>query len=63
MKFAPGAVIPEGYVIKITSWENDGDDYDDVIHTGRPMKDIEFFEKIKPIFSSYRQANERYRIL
>lgn len=59
MKFAPGTVIPEGYVIKITSWENDGDDYDDVIHTGRPMKDIEFFEKIKPIFSSCHDGKNK----
>ncbi|QBX32819.1 hypothetical protein Asfd1_193 [Aeromonas phage Asfd_1] len=52
MQFAPGTVIPEGYIFKITTWENDGDDYDDIIHVGRPMKDIEFFEKIKPIFKS-----------
>ncbi|UOX40515.1 hypothetical protein UGMREWDR_CDS0209 [Aeromonas phage GomatiRiver_11] len=59
MKFAPGTVIPEGYVIKITSWENDGDDYADILHTGRPMKDIEFFEKIKPIFKSRHNSKRR----
>ena len=38
--FKPGAVIPKGYTITITSWENDGDDYDTVYIKGLPTKDI-----------------------
>lgn len=38
--FRPGAVIPKGYTIAITSWENDGDDYDTIYVKGLPTTDI-----------------------
>lgn len=34
--FKPGSVIQKGYTISITSWENDGDDYDDNFIKGLP---------------------------
>lgn len=38
--FLPGAVIPKGYTIAITSWENDGDDYDTIYIKGLPSESI-----------------------
>lgn len=38
--FRPGAVIQKGYTVAITSWENDGDEYDTIFIKGLPSKDI-----------------------
>lgn len=58
MQFKPGTIIHAGYLFKITSWENDGDDHKDIFHFGRPLKDIEFFEKIKPVFESRHNSRQ-----
>lgn len=52
MKFNPGTVIPAGYIVKITTWENDGDYYKDKYHFGLTQSDVQFFELVKPYFDS-----------
>lgn len=52
MRFEPGTFLPAGYVVKINSWENDGDDSLDVYHFGCNSHDIQFFELVRPIFRS-----------
>ncbi|AZU98360.1 hypothetical protein SEPL_009 [Salmonella phage SE_PL] len=37
--FRPGAHIPKGYTVCITSWENDGDDYDNNFIRGIQTKE------------------------
>lgn len=46
--FAPGTVIKKGYTLSITSWENDGDDYD---------------TKIVSEISDYHRLNEYLLVL
>jgi|AGFT01.1.fsa_nt_gi hypothetical protein len=36
--FRSGTTIPKGYAVSITSWENDGDDYDTCHWTGLESK-------------------------
>lgn len=54
--FRPGAVIPKGYTIAITSWENDGDDYDTVFVKGIPSKEI--VNEVLHVLTWFSHANE-----
>lgn len=60
MKFNPGTVIPAGYIVKITTWENDGDYYKDKYHFGCTMADVNFFGLIKPYFGSHNSNKKNY---
>ena len=52
MNFKPGEVIPYGFIVEIESWENDGDHYDTIVHTGLTPNDVEFFKLVEPLFNS-----------
>ncbi|QAY01404.1 hypothetical protein ASwh1_345 [Aeromonas phage Aswh_1] len=53
-----GTVIPRGYVVGIESWENDGDNYGTIHHTGLTSDDVEFFKLIRPLFNSRHDWQE-----
>ncbi|ATI17787.1 hypothetical protein [Aeromonas phage AS-yj] len=53
-----GTVIPRGYIVGITSWENDGDYYHTIYHTGLTRDDVDFFRVIAPFFNSANDWKE-----
>lgn len=38
--FVPGKTIPKGYALSITTWENDGDEYDTNVVTGLTKEQV-----------------------
>lgn len=50
MKF--GETIPKGFVIEVTSWENDGDNYKTVQQTGISTEYMNVVKRLAPLFRS-----------
>lgn len=48
MKF--GETIPKGYILEVTSWENDGDDYDTIQKRGASFELIDVVTRLFPLF-------------
>lgn len=51
-KLTPGEVIPAGYTVQVTSWENDGDDYKYRTIHGLTKAEVQQFLNIAPYFYS-----------
>lgn len=45
-------IIPAGYRITITSWENDADNYKDTIHEGLSKERVEYIIELCKLFKS-----------
>jgi hypothetical protein len=45
-------IIPAGYRVTITSWENDGDNYKDKIHEGLTSARVEYILELCKLFKS-----------
>ena len=45
-------IIPAGYRVTITSWENDGDNYKDTIHEGLTKERVEYILELCKLFKS-----------
>lgn len=52
MKFKAGEVIPAGFAIGVTSWENDADDYQDNYLYNVPYRFLPCWEELMKAFSS-----------
>ena len=52
MQIETGTVIPAGYLVKVTTWENDGDDYDTCLVSGLTEQEKDFLVYIIPLFKS-----------
>lgn len=57
MKF--GETIPKGYILEVTSWENDGDDYDTIQKRGVSTGLVDVVTKLFPLFKSKHSRNDR----
>ena len=44
-------IIPVGYRVTITSWENDGDNYQDTIHEGQTKERVEYILELCKLFN------------
>ena len=42
----------QGYMLRITSWENDGDDYRTVEHQGLTLEEVKFYVEVANLFKS-----------
>ena len=49
---ATQTVIPAGYRVTITSWENDADNYKDTIHEGLSKERVEYILELCKLFKS-----------
>lgn len=47
-----GTKIPQGYLVQITSWENDADNYITLSQTGLSLREVEFLKGLLPQFDS-----------
>lgn len=52
MSFELGDTIPKGFLIKVTTWENDGDDYKTEVCTGLNRAQAIFLYKLAEVFGS-----------
>lgn len=52
MNFLPGDVIKKGFVVDIESWENDGDDYKNLVTTGLTKAQADFLVVVARAFVS-----------
>jgi hypothetical protein len=43
---------PAGYQIRVTTWENDGDDYETNIISGLTYEDAKFYQELSNLFTS-----------
>lgn len=55
-----GSIIPKGYMVKITSWENDGDDYRTVVSSGLTLEQAHFLKELAEKFDSSLFGNKEY---
>lgn len=46
-----GQTIKAGYIVKVTAWENDADDYSYTVITGLTEKEVAFYKEWLPGFS------------
>lgn len=52
MKLKFGQTIPKGYIVEVTSWENDGDDYDTIQKFEADSGFVEVVKRLAPLFKS-----------
>lgn len=52
MKLKFGQTIPKGYIVEVTSWENDGDDYDTIQKFEADSGFVEVVQRLAPLFKS-----------
>lgn len=52
MKLNFGQTIPKGFIVEVTSWENDGDDYDTIQKFEASGAFVEVVQRLAPLFKS-----------
>lgn len=52
MKLNFGQTIPKGFIVEVTSWENDGDDYDTIQKFEASAAFVEVIQRLAPLFRS-----------
>lgn len=52
MKLEFGQTIPKGFIVEVSSWENDGDDYETIQKQGVSSAYIEVVQRLFPLFKS-----------
>lgn len=52
MSLKYGDHVSSGYVIQVTSWENDGDDYETNEIQELTLDEVEYFKQVLPLFAS-----------
>ena len=59
MKLEFGQTIPKGYIVEVTSWENDGDNYDTIQKFEASKEFVDVVTCLAPLFKS--RCNNRGR--
>jgi len=55
-----GSIIPKGYSVAITSWENDGDHYNTVNQHGLSYEQAVFLVSVAKLYTSNKYGNKEF---